>query len=249
MEAILNEIGLADVLKSTLPERWEQVLMLAFYMISSGEPAMYCEDWILRTESLPCGRMSSQDISRLLSCISNAERMAFFEQWGEVRNERGYLALDITSISSYSEFIGDIEWGYNRDKERLAQINVCMLLGEQSGLPVFQTTYSGSLKDVSTLKTTLQLASGLKLNNLSLVMEKGFCSKNNIDAMLEDKEGIRFLIAMPFTMAFAKNQTDSERKGIDSVDNTIVIGDDICSRRYQRTFLGPKAFAVYPRLF
>ena len=227
MEAISNEIGLADVLKSTLPERWEQVLMLAFYMISSGEPAMYCEDWILRTESLPCGRMSSQDISRLLSCISNAERMAFFEQWGEVRNEREYLALDITSISSYSEFIGDIEWGYNRDKERLAQINVCMLLGEQSRLPVFQTTYRGSLKDVSTLKTTLQLASGLKLNNLSLVMDKGFCSKNNIDAMLEDKEGIRFLIAMPFTMAFAKNQTDSEREGIDSVDNTIVIGDDI----------------------
>jgi hypothetical protein len=54
-------------------------------------------------------------------------------------------------------------------------------------------------------------------------MDKGFCSKNNIDTMLEDQEGIRFLTAMPFTMAFAKNQTDSERKDIDSVDNTIVI--------------------------
>jgi transposase len=102
-----------------------------------------------------------------------------------------------------------------------------MLLGESSRLPVFQTVYSGGLKDVSTLKTTLELASGIKLRNLSLVMDKGFCSKGNIDFMLDDEEGIRFLIAMPFTMAFAKNQTDSERKDIDSVDNTIVIGEDV----------------------
>jgi transposase len=227
METIATEIGLTDALQLALPETWEQVMMLAFYMISSGEPAMYCEDWIQKTESLPCGSMSSQNISKLLSAISNTDRMSFFEKWGEIRNEQEYLALDITSISSYSEFIGDVEWGYNRDKERLAQINVCMLLGEQSRLPVFQTIYSGSLKDVSTLKTTLQLASGLNLNNLSLVMDKGFCSKNNIDEMLGDKEGIRFLIAMPFTMAFAKNQADSERKDIDSVDNTIVVGEDI----------------------
>jgi transposase len=227
LETISTDIGLTDALQSALPEIWEKVLMLAFYMISSGEPAMYCEDWIRKTESLPCGNMSSQNISRLLSAISNAERMAFFEKWGEIRNEQECLALDITSISSYSEFIGDIEWGYNRDKERLAQINVCMLLGEQSRLPVFQTTYSGSLKDVSTLKATLQLASGIKLRNLSLVMDKGFCSKNNIDTMLEDQEGIRFLIAMPFTMKFAKNQVDSERKDIDSVNNTIVVGEDI----------------------
>jgi transposase len=227
LEAISAEIGLVDALKTALPKTWEQVLMLAFYMVSSGEPAMYCEDWILKTESLPCGSMSSQSISRLLSAISNVERMSFFENWGKIRNEQEYLALDITSISSYSEFIGDVEWGYNRDGERLAQINVCMLLGEGSRLPVFQTIYSGSLKDVSTLKTTLELASGIKLRNLSLVMDKGFCSKRNIDAMLDDKEGIRFLIAMPFTMAFAKNQTDSERKDIDCVDNTIVVGNDV----------------------
>jgi transposase len=227
METISAEIGLTGALQSTLPEIWEKVLMLAFYMIASGEPAMYCEDWILKTESMSCGNMSSQNISRLLSAITNAERMAFFEKWGSIRNEQECLALDITSISSYSEFIGDIEWGYNRDKERLAQINVCMLLGEQSRLPVFQTTYSDSLKDVSTLKATLQLTSGIKLQNLSLVMDKGFCSKKNIDTMLEEQEGIRFLIAMPFTMTFTKNQADSERKDIDSVDNTIVVGEDI----------------------
>jgi hypothetical protein len=100
MKAISEEIGLTDALQSTLPEAWENVLTLAFYMIASGEPAMYCEDWIRKTESLPCGNLSSQNISRLFSAISNAERMKFFEKWGEIRNEQEYLALDITSISS-----------------------------------------------------------------------------------------------------------------------------------------------------
>ncbi|MDR3205314.1 MAG: transposase [Deltaproteobacteria bacterium] len=248
MEAISAEIGLTNTLKSVLPETWEKALILAFYMIASGEPAMYCEDWLRKTESLPCKIMSSQNISKLLSAISNAERMAFFEKWGELRNEKEYLALDITSISSYSEFIDDIKWGYNRDKQRLNQINVCLLMGAQSRLPVFQTTYSGSLKDLSTLKTTFQLASGIKLRNLSLVLDQGFGSKKIIDAMLESQESIRFLVAVPFTMAFAKNQADRERKDIDSIADTIVIGDDIIQGITKERAWSPK-YSLFTHIF
>ena len=102
-----------------------------------------------------------------------------------------------------------------------------MLLGEKSGLPVFQTTYSGSIKDVSTLKTTLQLATSLKLSNISLVMDKSFSSKANIDAMLDDGDGIRFLAPTPLTMNFTKNLIEKEKWEIDQVEKTIVIGDDI----------------------
>jgi transposase len=227
LESIADEIGLLDILQASLPNTWEQIITLAFYMVSTGEPAMYCEDWLLKSESLPCGNMSSQKISELFSVISNEERLTFYEKWGELRSELEYMALDITSISSYSEFIGDVEWGYNRDNEKLPQVNVCMLFGEKSQLPIFQTIYSGSLTDVTTLKTTLQLTSGLKLNNISIVMDKGFSRKDNIDAMLKDEDGIRFLIAIPLTLNFTKEQIEDKKYTIDSVNNTIVVGDDI----------------------
>ncbi len=73
LEAISKEIGLLDVLKTSLPDTWEQVTMLAFYMVATGEPAMYCEDWLMKSESLSCGSMSSQKISILLSAISNGD--------------------------------------------------------------------------------------------------------------------------------------------------------------------------------
>jgi transposase len=224
---ISEQIGIGTVAKDVFPDLWESILSLAFFIVATGEPAMYCEDWLVKNESYDCGSMSSQRISELLIKITHEQRMDFYEKWGSFRKEQEYFALDITSVSSYSELINDVEWGYNRDKENLAQVNICMLLGEESKLPVFQTIYSGSLKDVSTLKTTLETASHLNLHNMSIVMDKGFCSTKNIKAMCKKDESVRFLIAMPFSHKFAKQQVERESNGINSIDNTITIGSDI----------------------
>jgi len=226
-ENIAKEIGLLNILEDVFPNTWQFIFNLASYLVASGEPAMYCEDWIAKTESFSVGSMSSQRISELMSSVTLEERQKFFEKWGVYRSEQEYLALDITSISSYSQFIGDVEWGYNRDGENLPQINLCMLFGEKSKLPVFQSIYSGSLKDVCTLKTTLAQTSNVYQGNLMLVLDKGFCSTKNINAMLSDPQGIKFVIAMPFTHSFAKRQVESERKDIDRIENTIVIGEDV----------------------
>jgi transposase len=227
LENIGNRIGLTDVLEKVVPNCWKQILTLAFFMVASGEPAMYCEDWINKSENLPCGSMSSQRISDLLASISELERTAFYESWGKYRSEQEYIALDITSVSSYSELIDDVAWGYNRDKEKLPQINICMLVGEKSRLPIFQVVYNGALKDVSTLKTTLKMALNIDMKNMSIIMDKGFCSKKNINDMLCDEDPFRFLISVPFTLKFATDQVISEMKDIDTIDNTIVVGEDI----------------------
>lgn len=226
-QSLAESSGLLSILTRTFPNNWQQIFTLACYLVSSGDPALYLEDWLDRTDGYLVGSMSSQRISELLASINVAERMTFYKEWGAYRSEQEYLALDITSISSYSNLIGDVEWGYNRDGEDLPQVNLCLLLGEKSCLPVYQTLYSGSLKDVSTLQATLEQASGVDLNKLLLVMDKGFCSTRNINAMLDDPHDLRFVIAAPFTLIFAKKQIHSEKKDIDSLQNTIVIGDDI----------------------
>lgn len=228
---LLNEIaritGLSSILAEVFPNLWEEVLNLAFFMVSTGEPAMYCEDWLYKTEHYSGKELSSQRISELLSNLTNGERMYFFEKWGEYRSENEYIALDTTSISTYSELINDAEWGYNRDKEKLPQVNVCMLMGEKSKLPILQVVYSGSVGDVSTLLNTLQTATNLNLKNMSLVMDKGYAKIHNIDKLLSKETSVRFLIALPFSMKFAKSQVTNEGSSIDSAKNTVIIGSDI----------------------
>lgn len=67
-----------------------------------------------------------------------------------------YVAYDVTSISSYSKNISELEWGYNRDKERLPQINMGMYYGEESRLPLYYRIYPGST-EITHKKLILEL--------------------------------------------------------------------------------------------
>ena len=99
-------------------------------------------------------------------------------------------------------------------------------MGETSHLPVYQVPYTGSLKDVSTLETTLSKMDAISMKKKTLVvMDKGFFSTRNVNAMLNRPEPTRFVIAMPFTSKFAQRMVDSERKDIDCLDKTLVIGE------------------------
>jgi hypothetical protein len=97
--------GLTQVLRETFPEHRREIFMLAGFLVTSGEPYMYCEEWVKLVEALPVGSMSSRRISELLASIESAERDMFYRSWCGFRSEHEYLALalDITSSSSYSD--------------------------------------------------------------------------------------------------------------------------------------------------
>ena len=218
--------GLLDILKDVFPRRWEQIFNIACHLVSSGDPIMYCVDWVEKTEAFQCGCLSPAAITEMYKDITFAEQSEFYEKWAALRDEKEFLALDISSVSSYSELISDVEWGYNRDREHLPQINLCLLMGEESGMPVFQTTYSGSLGDVSTLKATLKMAAALSVKNLLIVMDKAFGRIKNINTMLADKQNLRFIVAVPFNLKFSSEAVSKERGTIDTIENTIIIGND-----------------------
>jgi transposase len=220
LKSIAERNGLMSSLQSASPEHWKELFMLAEHLVPNGDPFMYCQEWLEGTVSLDCGKLNPQRISELLSEISFAERETFYKNWAAKVTENDYLALDITSTSSYSELIPEIEWGYNRDGEDLPQINLCMLFGENSRLPVYQTAYSGSLKDVSTLQSTLaEFGAIADSQSITAVMDKGFYSYKNITAMLKNNQ--KFLIAVPFTPKFVKAEVDEVRDTIQTYGNAI----------------------------
>jgi len=156
------------------------------------------------------------------------DRAGFFRNWYQHIREKAFVALDITSISSYSEKIDMLEWGYNRDGEDLRQVNICMLFGEKSMMPLYQTIYSGSLNDVTTLDTTLdQFEAITGTRDIMLVLDKGFYKAKNINKMLGGggRPPYKFLIPVSFTSDFAKNHVQNERASIDDVNNVIFTRD------------------------
>jgi transposase len=222
-----EKMGLLTVLQKAFPGCWEEIFNLAAYLISTGDPFAYCEDWLAATEAYAVGSMASQRVSELLAGITPEGRNLFYQLWCSIRSEKEYLALDITSTSSYSELIDSVEWGYNRDRENLPQVNICLLMGYKSKYPIYQSVYGGSLKDVTTLKTTINTFQALAGKKpMVAVMDKGFFSTKNVNAMLSERHQVDFIVAVPFTSSFAKDLVKSERKDIDTLNNTIVWGKE-----------------------
>lgn len=113
LSRVAERVGLTDALQAGSPDYWQELFMLSCYMVSSGEPAMYCADWLENNESFPVGSMTSQRISELLLAVKPQQREKFFQEWRAIRSDDEFLALDITSQSSWSKLIEDVEYGYN----------------------------------------------------------------------------------------------------------------------------------------
>jgi transposase len=184
-------------------------MSLIYFLVSQNDPYFYCEEWIANNlENIGPDRLTAQKISILLQKINDSHRNNFLSKWLQFRSEDEYLALDVTSISSFSNLIEDVEYGKNKEDDKLPQINFCMLFGEKSGLPIYFTHYSGSLNDVVTLKPTLQKLDALHNKSYKLVLDKGFASTQNIDSMLYEYPKYKFIISMPITSRYSKLFTE-----------------------------------------
>lgn len=66
--------------------------------------------------------------------------------------------------------------------------------------------------------------------------------------MLNRQEPIRFVIAMPFTSKFAQKMVDGERKDIDCLDKTLVIGEQsLCAVTKNRAW--DKDYQLYTHVY
>ncbi len=63
------------------------------------------------------------------------------------------MAYDTISIFSYSETMEQIKYGNNKNLESLPQINLVLVFGEESMLPVYYRKMLGNISDVFTIKS------------------------------------------------------------------------------------------------
>ena len=196
LQAIAKKIGLTAELKKAFPEKWNELLTLALFKTIEGKPFYLCNDWLDTVELEEKPELSSQHISVLLRNLSEEKDsiFQFFTSWAKRQKDANrFIVFDITSVSSYSKGIDFVEWGYNRDKESLSQINLGVIFGRPVDLPLFYSLYPGSIHDVSTLTNIITELGVLSLDSTTFVLDKGFYSAANLSRM----SGIKHIIPLP----------------------------------------------------
>lgn len=177
---IAKKLGLSRVLQNVLGNIGDEVLLVAIYMALTGNAFYRCDAWCRETLTGRDKAITSQNCSRMLEALDEKKRMDFFRVWAQARQQHEYLAYDVTSISSHSRGIDMVEYGYNRDGDGLAQINLGMYYGSESMLPIFYCTYKGSIVDKSHLPYMMKYNERLGIKDVCFVMDRGFYSEDNV---------------------------------------------------------------------
>ena len=214
-----ENVGLTGILRDCFPDRWDKLLAAAFYIVCEGNVMMYIEDWFDETEVRFTKRMDDVDCSKLFASITDDDRNLFFAQWVRYRNEKEYIAYDVSSISTHSRNIDIAEFGYNRDEENLPQLNLGMYYGVSSHVPVYYDLYSGSIPDKTYLEFMMTTARDLGISDACYVMDRGFVTEGNLLYMHEN--GIDFISALPGNRLDAQALIDGNKYNIRKSANRI----------------------------
>ncbi len=233
---IVKKLGIEKELKRFFSENWKELLTISQYMLSEGNVMAYIEDYC-ETHRTYCNEpISDAKCSKVFAGIRNEDILLFLRNWMQKNKSDEYVAYDVTSISSYGKNTGELEWGYNRDKEKLPQINMGMYYGEESKLPLYYRIYPGSISDKTHLKYMVEDNSFVDGKRLRYVMDRGFYSADNLRFLTE--RGHRFIIALPGSLKYVKELIKEHRSEIANMSENMLGRGLLYGKKYETQELG-----------
>lgn len=213
LDEIGKETGVEADIKACFPDRYKKILSIAYYLILEENNSLSRFTHWQKLHTHPFGDdIPSQRSSELFQSIEEKERMAFFEKQGKRRIEKEYWAFDVTTISSYSDVLKQVKNGKNKEHDRLPQINLALLFGEESGLPFYYRKLPGNITDVKTVKQLMHEFNVMGYKKVNVILDRGFYSKKNIDELYKHHQ--KFVIGVRLGLKYVKDVLEEERENL-----------------------------------
>lgn len=212
LDRICDKIGVAADLGKCFGSLTPQILSISYYLIiEEGLPLHRFYRWGL-SHRHPYGKdIPSWKASELFGLITKDARLAYLKAQAKRHSCKEYIAFDTTFISSYSTLIEQVKYGKNKEGDSLPQIELALLYGKESMLPVYYRKLAGNIADVKRIENLIRDVDFLKLEKLKLVMDCGVYSEKNINDLM--KHHHKFLISAKLPIRFVSLILDREREG------------------------------------
>jgi len=216
---IIDDLKIREILASHLSEKQTNILLtLAINRIVNPVSAHNIRSWYEGTYlwkvfgDLP---ISSQNLSDFMAKIGDSTiARDFSADFIQLIDNGEPLLYDINTLSSSSRLMDILEYGYNRDGDKLPQLNISIVAHKDLGIPLTFDVYPGSIVDVSTLRNTIERLSSIGLNNPTLIMDRGFFSETNLLDLIGSE--YNFIIPASFTNRTVKSLVLKSRRNIEN---------------------------------
>lgn len=228
LRALAGEIGLDSILDEVFGvETGGALLGLAMHQVATGNPLYRAAAWLEQRELPQALRGPLVSVPNVYGVVAQVGedldgRESFIRKWILRHKPQGTVFFDATSVSTHSDNLEMAEWGYNRDNEKMPQLNFALATARDSGLPLCYRVLPGSVPDVGTLENTLELFDDFDLKIGTISLDRGYYSGNNMRLLLG--RGINVVIGLPWSSKQAKEVLMKNRKKLDSPKRGFLYG-------------------------
>lgn len=193
-------IGFWDLFRNTLPKWNDSLLALILYYIETSDSNRDAIRWYRGSVAnvlFPAAQLPPQRISELLARLGDegVER-DFFSRYLKIllpRKKRTGIIVDSTGLPNSIHF--PLTAISNHNGEISKEVRLIFVIDTRTGLPILFRYNAGNIVDITTLKATLFELEEYGINVKYAILDAGYCSENNIQALYET--GINFLIRLP----------------------------------------------------
>ena len=231
--------GLERVLRQCFDADTADTMLSLAWAVISGCGQMYLASVWIEQNHCPAHKYapSSPDISRILARISQNKIEDFLRKWTTHRSKGTHeqYCYDLTSVSSHNAKNPFVEWGHNRDKEDITQVNMALLTGVKSHIPTYYELYPGSMSDTKTIAGFLERMKKYGTERIRMLLDRGFYSAKNINFMLQHHIG--FYIPVPTTVQWQGKMIAEYRDAVEMPEYAIHISEDGREALYGMTVL------------
>lgn len=223
IEAAAKKTGMYSALRKIFPNDYLAMMSMAEALICFPSRPLYKPDrfhsacWHTNLDILTEGAIASA-----LEAVPPAQRERFFHEFNKEREDEGEMvvALDTTSISTYSSMLNLARFGYNKEGDALPQVNLLMVCDNESGIPLHYRDVPGNSADSVSVKASVEnmKAEGVK-DGTVFVMDRGFCTTDNMVLIL--RNGYTFLMCMPEKCTYYHEAVDAVKANLEDSNNYI----------------------------
>lgn len=188
LDWIGRESGIDDDLYSAADAGTAQKILsvVRFWMVNPDRSIQQIEEWQI-CHQLPYLEGVSADVCyQLMKEIGQNVSMqqSYFQYRAVSAPSKASVAIDSTTIYSYSEYLNDVRYGFNKDKNRLPTVKLLTLFCLENHQPIAFIRQPGNIPDVSSVLNALAQLNVFGMNKPLMVMDGGFFSEENIFAII-----------------------------------------------------------------
>ena len=223
------ESGITEHLHSCFPEGDAQKIeTLAQYFVATDRQAIsHLEKWQFEHETTYRDGMSEDSCSRLFEDVAMNEsgiQSYFSLRFSSCGTKRPIIALDTTSVDTYSSNPYEFSYGFGKKLERLPSQKLLTIMSVENLQPIAIEQQPSNIPDAISIRNAIMRMQALGDVKPLVVTNNGFHNEENCALFV--KYGISFLSRMSVKTGWIEEQFKKVQKSIYSYGNKCPFDSD-----------------------